>query len=349
MLDIKFEPLIDTLRLEKISDAIYFSEKYSDYISNSRLSKINPEQDGSIQIFLDGLQAHRIFNNSLTLGSAVHEMCLQKEYFNLADSIINKPTSKAGFIADECISMCKDVPSDDIIKKACVIVDYYKGNPSENQFNKLKGQIIPYIKSRLEYESRLESELEQIYLDPKQMETAKACIKAIDNNKKMQKLLHPEGIVEAPISENEQTILLDVRVQMPKLEPFIIRLKSKLDNYTIDKESNVITVNDIKTHGKILPEFKESLQRFHYMREMAMYSWLLSLCAKKFYNIENPIIKSNFLVVSTIPQYYTQVFPMTKKLFKQGFNEFKELLKLASVALYFKDEELTNKYINGEY
>ena len=74
MLDIKFEPLIDTLRLEKISDAIYFSEKYSDYISNSRLSKINPEQDGSIQIFLDGLQAHRIFNNSLMLGSAVHEI-----------------------------------------------------------------------------------------------------------------------------------------------------------------------------------------------------------------------------------------------------------------------------------
>lgn len=349
MLDIKFNPILDTLRLEKISDAVYFSEKYSDYISNSRLSKINPEQDGSIQIFLDGLQAHRIFNTSLELGSAVHQMCLQKEYFNLADNIINKPTSKAGMIADECISMCEGLPDDTIIKEACRIVDYYKGNPSDNQFNKLKGQILPYIESRLKYEKTLNSELEQIYLDPKQMETAKACIEAINNNKKMQKLLHPDGIVEAPISENEQTILLDVEVQMPKLEPFVVRLKSKLDNYTIDKESNVITVNDIKTHGKILPEFKESILKYHYMREMAVYSWLLSLCAKKFYNIENPTIKSNFLVVSTIPQYYTQVFPMTKKLFKQGFNEFKELLKLASVALYFKDEELANNYINGTY
>lgn len=78
-----------------------------------------------------------------------------------------------------------------------------------------------------------------------------------------------------------------------------------------------------------------------------MYSWLLSLCAKKFYNIENPTIKSNFLVVSTIPQYYTQVFPMTKKLFKKGFDEFKELLKLASVALYFKDAEKAEEYLNG--
>ena len=76
MLDIKFEPLIDTLRLEKISDAIYFSEKYSDYISNSRLSKINPEQDGSIQIFLEGMTAHRLFIPSLPLGKIFRKLFL---------------------------------------------------------------------------------------------------------------------------------------------------------------------------------------------------------------------------------------------------------------------------------
>lgn len=74
MLDIKFEPLIDTLRLEKISDAIYFSEKYSDYISNSRLSKINPEQDGSIKIFLDGMTSHRLFIPSLPLGKIFRKL-----------------------------------------------------------------------------------------------------------------------------------------------------------------------------------------------------------------------------------------------------------------------------------
>ena len=33
--DIKITPLLDTLRLEKISDSIYFSEPYRNYVSNS--------------------------------------------------------------------------------------------------------------------------------------------------------------------------------------------------------------------------------------------------------------------------------------------------------------------------
>ena len=96
---------------------------------------------------------------------------------------------------------------------------------------------------------------------------------------------------------------------------------------------NVITVNDIKTHGKILPEFKESIQRFHYMREMAMYSWLLSLCAKKYYNLSNPTIKGNYLVVSTIPKYYTKVVPMTNSMYIEGWNDFRRLLRI--VAYYY--------------
>jgi len=334
---ITFEPLLDTLRLEKIDDEKYFSEQYADYISNSRLSKINPAQDGSEELFLAGLQATRIFSDSLSTGSAVHEMCLQPEYFFLADSIINKPSAKVGFIADECISICQKTGCEfntNIVREACRIVDYYGGHPSGNKFSKVMEQIVPYIKSRLEFEKNLDTNKTPIYLHSKQMETAKACIEAINKNKKMQMLLHPEGIIETPISENEQAILLDVKCYMP--EPFIVRLKAKLDNYTIDKENGLITVNDIKTHGKILPEFPEAVKKYRYMRELAMYSWLLSLCATKYYGIENPTIKGNFLVVSTIPQYYTKVFPMTKKLYKEGFDEFKELLRLASVALYNK-------------
>ena len=45
--EIKLTPLLDTLRLQKISDEVYFSEKYSGYVSNSRLGLLNPKQDGS--------------------------------------------------------------------------------------------------------------------------------------------------------------------------------------------------------------------------------------------------------------------------------------------------------------
>ena len=39
------------------------------------------------------------------------------------------------------------------------------------------------------------------------------------------------------------------------------------------------------------------------------------------------LIKGNFLVVSTIPEYGTKVYPMTPKLFKSGIAEFKYLLQ----------------------
>jgi hypothetical protein len=70
------------------------------------------------------------------------------------------------------------------------------------------------------------------------------------------------------------------------------------------------------------------------------YSYLLKLVAKKFYNIEKPIIKGNFLVVSVIPEYNSLVYPMTPKLFKQGFEEFKYLLKVAAYFNIVKGYEI---------
>ena len=51
--DIQLVPLMDTLRVQKINDSEYFSEKYNGYISNSRLSLINPEQDNDPEAFFD--------------------------------------------------------------------------------------------------------------------------------------------------------------------------------------------------------------------------------------------------------------------------------------------------------
>lgn len=73
---------------------------------------------------------------------------------------------------------------------------------------------------------------------------------------------------ENPLSENEQAILLDVEAKCPNGKKVILHLKSKLDNYTIDKETNTICVNDIKTIGKIVSEIDSNIERFRYNREL---------------------------------------------------------------------------------
>ena len=50
---IRVSPIMDSLVIDKITDEVYFSEKYADYISNSRLKLINPDQGGSPEQYFE--------------------------------------------------------------------------------------------------------------------------------------------------------------------------------------------------------------------------------------------------------------------------------------------------------
>ena len=265
--------------------------------------------------------------------SAVHELTLQPEFFHMCTSV-DRPTAKAGFMADELFKEYKENPSlsSEALIKASDKVDYYKGKFDKEKQDALLSKCSDYWESRQKYES---SPLNStpIYLDVKGRERVLQCVRALKENESIQKLLHPEGLSEDPISENEQAILLDVKVIVPGCDPFVLKLKAKLDNYTIDKETNTIVVNDVKTIGKIVSEFPNNFKRFHYHRELSLYSWLLSLVAKKHYGMENCTIRSNCLVVSTKPKYYNKVYEVTKDDFTRWWEEFKALLRL--VAHYY--------------
>ena len=329
--NIKIIPLIETLKLQKIDDDIYFSKKYSGYISNSRLSLINPAQDGTPEKFFEGFKP--IYSSAFDLGSFVHQLTLQSNSFYLVDTV-NKPTAKLGCLADRLYSVYVqgEVTDRHIIEEATTI-DYYHGNLNEKKLANVREQCVPYWEARRQFESTYKGDKQLIYSDEKTRQTVWNCVKALNSNKLIQELLHPKGLISDPISENEQAILLDILVKIPNRPEFILSLKAKLDNYTIDNETNTIVVNDIKTIGKILSEMNNNIAKFHYNREFAVYSYLLSLCAKKYYEMGTYSVKGNYLVVSTIPKYYTKVIPMTLNMYKEGFEEFQFLLRL--IAYYY--------------
>ena len=331
--EIQIKPLLDTLRLEKISDAEYFSIKFNGYISNSRLSLIDPNNDGTPEKFFQGLGKNGIYTDSIRLGTLVHSKALQPELFTICKSV-DLPTAKLGFICEYLYNKDLEYPSDEDIIRASDHIDYYKGKMTENRINEVKNKYHDFWLQRVDFERSYSGMKEVLYSSAKLRETAQNCLNALSSNQRIQELLHPTDLLGNPlISENELAILLDVEVTIPGSESFILRLKAKLDNFTIDEINNEICVNDIKTLGKIVSEFNSNFINYHYYRELSIYSWLLSLCAKKFYNLDNPTITSNCLIVSTIPQYYTKVYQVTRQDFRKGFNEFLYLLKL--VAYYY--------------
>lgn len=337
---IKITPLLETLHLEKISDAIYFSSKYSGYVSNSRLGLLNPRQDGSPEKFFEGFKEGG-FNTSLQLGSAVHELILQPESFELADEI-DKPSAKLGAMADALYPVHMEhgvVTLDDFIK-ASNKIEYYKDKVTSRLYDEAIKQCAPYWNQRRIMEMNLENDKEQIFLDHKTRETVISCVQSLKNDQAVMDLLHPKGIIEDPLSENEQAVLLDVQIDCPNGKSFIVKLKSKVDNYTIDAESNTLVVNDVKTIGRYVSEIDNNIARYHYSREMAMYLYLMRLCAMRFYNMDNPHIHANYLVVSTVPNFYTKVRSVTYHELVCGFKEFQTLLKYVGYLIGYKDYSL---------
>ena len=335
--EIKLTPLLDTLQLVKISDSEYFSPKYGEYISNSRLGLLNPRQGGSPESFFTGFKDEG-FISSLVIGSAVHELVLQNESFELAPAL-GKPTAKMGAMADELYPVWLKHPIRTAdITEASNKINYYKGKLTPDRIKQVNEQCIPYWKARKQLVSNSNKEL--IYLDDKSRDTVYNCVEALINNQQVQELLHPSGLIDAPISLNENALLLDVQAECPNGKTFIMHLKAKLDNFTIDLESDTIVVNDVKTIGKVVSEIDSNISKYHYNRELAMYLFLLRLYVIKEYGIENPTMKANYLVVSTVPQYYTKVRAMTKKECYEGLHEFRTLLRYAAYQIGYNGYSL---------
>lgn len=328
--EIKITPLLDSLRLEDISDEVYFSEKYSDYVSNSRLSLINPEQGGTPEDYFE--KRPKEYSDSLILGSAVHGLILQPESYVMVENV-NRPTAKAGFMADYLYNDGK-IPTNEEIISASNVIDYYKGKMNDKKIAELKEKCTKYWKDRASWEENNKEETRTpIFLDEKKRDIVYSVLKSFNNYSEFKKLLEPDYLMEKPISGNEKTILLDVQAEVPDHEPFILRLKSKLDNYIIHFEENSITVNDVKTTSKPVSYFKSAFNKYHYYRELGMYSWLLKLCADKFYKVSNPTLKAYCLVLETFPEYNALVYTLKPSDLMRGFNEFKTLLRLVA---YYK-------------
>lgn len=324
---IKITPLLDTLRLEDIDDDIYFSKYSKEYISNSRLGKLINE---GVESFFKNEPSP--YNPSFETGSLIHQQVLQPESFEVIKDVF-KPTAKAGLMADALYKSDGNPVTDDEIKSMSYKIGYYKDKLTSNRLKEFRDKAEPYWRDRFVFElnnPHVECSKTRIYTDKRNFELLTNCLNSLNNDENIQKLLHPDTTISDPIIGNEKTILLDIQMEIPGYEPKTYKLKAKLDNFTIDLDENIITVNDLKTTSRPAIQFDPTY--FSYEREIAFYSWLIKFCAEKLYNISKSTTKGNFLVVSTIPEYNTLVYPMTPKLFMSGW---KQVLYLLRIVAYF--------------
>ena len=335
---IYLEILPETIQCIKMTDEEYFSEKYRGYISNSRLALINPEQGGSPEKYADGFEGG--FNASFQLGSAVHGIILQPDEFVIPD--IHKPTAKLGMFAEEVYKFRQEGNSiHDSIELARVSADYYQKGFTENRRRTAIKKSLDFYLKRMKY---VEDPVKvPLFLSEKDAETTKQCINSVEKSQPMLNYLRPKGIASDPEVFNEYAILCEIKVVREGEEDQIIKIKAKLDSFSIDHENEEIILNDLKTTGRPVAWFmgqyitndlgeqvwaEGSFEKYRYYRQAAFYTWLLQAVNKTKY--PDYTYKTNFLVVETIPDYKCKVFRIQNKWIQLGLKETKELIILAA-------------------
>lgn len=326
--DIKLLPDLESVYREKISDQEYFSNKYEDYISNSRLKLMNPDQNGSPSKYKTGFTGESTL--SLSLGSCIHALLLQKDTFTLSPDI-GKPSAKLGLVIDEVIKLRrKNISIYNCILEACKRVHYYEQCLTASRIRSI-------INTGLQYYINCRSITDEniIVLSSKEINTAQNCINNLKSNRQVNNLLYPTDIFGDPIiTYNEDAFFINLNATYND-KSCVLKLKMKADNWTIDVENKIITLNDLKTTSHLLNHFmvpEGSMETYHYSRQFAYYIWiLLRYCEKEYgYNSDEWTVKCNVIVVETTGNNSVEVYPITKSLLNEGRKEFCALLKMVA-------------------
>ena len=339
--DFTITPVIHSAKRLKIDDAEYFSPTYGKYISNSRLKLINPEEGGSPILYKNGLQG--ISTASLALGSAIHELFLQEDSFTLAPKV-GKSTAKLGATIDKAIKYRKKgYRIHDAIVQAAKDCDYYAKTIESKVTDILRAGYKYYIKTK-NYDSSV------IVLTDKDHDTCCNCINNLKSNKNIYSKIHPiDSLGEELPTFNEDALFIDLVVTYKGKESIILKLKMKADNWTIDEDAKILTLNDLKTSSKPVGYFMKeygSWYHYHYSRQMALYGMMLQEYCKEQYNFNSDwTFECNMLVVDTLRENDTRCIHVPDSELEKGKLEYEELLKrVAYYEMYGYDKEV--EFIN---
>ena len=120
-----------------------------------------------------------------------------------------------------------------------------------------------------------------------------------------------KGYVEIILSNQSVTSLLQLgspysqsEVPLEAETKYGFGLKGIIDNYTYDPVTKVVTINDFKTTGKTISEFRETVDYYKYWMQAAMYYKLIQA------NVTDiSEIRFNFIVIDKYQQVFA--FPVS--------------------------------------
>jgi len=161
-------------------------------------------------------------------------------------------------------------------------------------------------------------------VDQPTLNNCKSGVEALKSNEEVRSLLQ--------LDKSEEDVHIESYSELPievDAEHLPFGFKGILDNVVIDKESKTIFINDLKTTGKPLVDFPESVQYYKYWIQATVY---VKLVFHKFLKDLPDLNEWNLYFTFIVIDKYNQVYPFqvsmeTMAIWQQDFEELNDILK----------------------
>lgn len=161
-------------------------------------------------------------------------------------------------------------------------------------------------------------------VDEPTLNNCKLGVEALKSNEEVRSLLQ--------LDKSEEDVHIESYSELPieaDVEHLPFGFKGILDNIVIDKESKTIFINDLKTTGKPLVDFPESVQYYKYWVQATVY---VKLVFHKFLKDLPDLNEWNLYFTFIVIDKYNQVYPFqvsmeTMAIWQQDFEELTDIIK----------------------
>jgi hypothetical protein len=176
----------------------------------------------------------------------------------------------------------------------------------------------------ISYYNFLTTKGDKAVIDEETLNKVKGYAEIVRSNEKITSLLN----IGSPFSMSEVPFVMDTQ--------YAFGLRGFVDNVNIDHGAKVIYINDLKTSGKLLQDFPETIEYYKYWLQAAVYCKLV----RANYGLSDYKIKFHFIVVDKLTQCYA--FEVSTVTLNSWMDRLDEIMKIA-------DYHYTNRKFNLPY
>ena len=181
----------------------------------------------------------------------------------------------------------------------------------------------------ISYYNFLATKGDKAVIDEDTLNKVKGYAEIVRSNEKITSLLNIGGTY----SQSEVPLVTDTQ--------YDFGLRGFVDNINIDHDAKVIYINDLKTSGKMLQDFPETVDYYKYWLQAAVYCRLV----RANYSLGNYKIKFHFIVVDKLTQCYA--FEVSQVTLNSWMDKLDEIMKIADYHYTNRKFDLPYEYEVG--